>query len=167
MIVFLKMGGSLITEKDRPYTVRVDVIRRIADEINQAIKENPDLKVVLGHGSGSFGHTAAVESGFGEEVSSKNQWLAFQSVWAAAHALNDLVMTECRKRGLPLADLKSHDGSPRCMAAGVCKLNQCRAGAPTPGDPVPVFVPARRCANRTSKSVEQRDRSHVKCRDAA
>jgi isopentenyl phosphate kinase len=102
VIVFLKLGGSLITDKDRPYTARLDVIRRIADEINQAIKGNPDLQIVLGHGSGSFGHAAAVEYGFIEALSSESQWLGFQSVWIAAHKLNNLVMEECRNMGLPV-----------------------------------------------------------------
>jgi isopentenyl phosphate kinase len=102
MIVFLKLGGSLITEKDCPFTARLEVIRRCAEEINQALKENPDLKIILGHGSGSFGHTAAMESGFGTELSSTSQWLAFQKVWTAAHQLNQLVMEECRKSGLPV-----------------------------------------------------------------
>jgi isopentenyl phosphate kinase len=102
VIVFLKLGGSLITDKDRPYTARLVVIKRIAIEINQAIKENPDLTVVLGHGSGSFGHTAAMESGFIEAISSEGQWLGFQNVWIAAHKLNNLVMEECRKTGLPV-----------------------------------------------------------------
>ena len=102
MLVFLKLGGSLITDKDRPYTARINVIKRIADEIFQAINENPDLKVVLGHGSGSFGHIAAMESDFREVASTKSQWLGFQRVWNAAHELNNIVMAECNKSGLPV-----------------------------------------------------------------
>ena len=102
MLVFLKLGGSLITDKDRPYTARYDVIKRTAEEIYKAINEDSDLKVVLGHGSGSFGHFAAIESGFKEGASTKNQWLGFQNVWQAAHELNDIVVAEYNKSGLPV-----------------------------------------------------------------
>jgi isopentenyl phosphate kinase len=114
VIVFLKLGGSLITDKDRPYTARLNVIRRIADEINQAIKGNPDLQIVLGHGSGSFGHTAAVESCFGEDGSSESKWFGFQSVWIAAHKLNDLVMSECRNLGLPVISFAPSSSISTC-----------------------------------------------------
>ena len=56
---FLKLGGSLITDKSQPYTARLEVIDRLAQEILQARQENPGLLLLLGHGSGSFGHTPA------------------------------------------------------------------------------------------------------------
>ncbi len=102
MLVFLKLGGSLITDKDRPYTARLDVIKRIAGEIYKAMNEDPDLKVVLGHGSGSYGHFAAVESGFREGASTKSHWFGFQRVWNSAHELNGIVIAECNKSGLPV-----------------------------------------------------------------
>lgn len=102
MLIFLKLGGSLITDKDRPYTARLDVIKRIAGEIYKAMNEDPDLKVVLGHGSGSYGHFAAVESGFREGASTKSHWFGFQRVWNSAHELNGIVIAECNKSGLPV-----------------------------------------------------------------
>ena len=58
-LCFLKLGGSLITDKTQPGNDSADVLARVAREIKAALTENPDLKVVLGHGSGSFGHVAA------------------------------------------------------------------------------------------------------------
>ena len=55
-IQFLKLGGSLITDKSRPQTARLDVLERLASEIAQAYHKHPDLSLVIGHGSGSFGH---------------------------------------------------------------------------------------------------------------
>lgn len=67
--VFLKLGGSLITDKTRPYTVRQDTLTRLAAEIKSALARTlrqaqggaRDLSLVLGHGSGSFGHYAVKE----------------------------------------------------------------------------------------------------------
>lgn len=63
-LTLLKLGGSLITDKeraarpDRPADgrARTEVIRRLAGEIAGAL---PRGGLVLGHGSGSFGHVAA------------------------------------------------------------------------------------------------------------
>ncbi len=57
-LVFLKLGGSLITDKNQRYTARLDRLSHLADEIRTALTDLPDLRLVLGHGSGSFGHYA-------------------------------------------------------------------------------------------------------------
>jgi isopentenyl phosphate kinase len=64
-IVLVKLGGSLITDKARPGTARRTTIRRLAREIAALPKSGGAPRVVLGHGSGSFGHVAAVEGGLG------------------------------------------------------------------------------------------------------
>jgi isopentenyl phosphate kinase len=55
-LVFLKLGGSLITDKTRPYTPRLDILALLAEQIAAA-----NVRMVLGHGSGSCWHTAAKE----------------------------------------------------------------------------------------------------------
>jgi isopentenyl phosphate kinase len=52
---FLKLGGSLITDKNEAHTHRPDVLARLGREIAAALEQDPSIKVVLGHGSGSFG----------------------------------------------------------------------------------------------------------------
>lgn len=100
MLIFLKLGGSLITDKDKPYTARMDSIKRAAEETNKALQEDKNLKIVLGHGSGSFGHFAAKETGFTEGIRTADQWHGFQKVWHAAHDLNHQFMEEFTKVGL-------------------------------------------------------------------
>ncbi len=55
-LVFLKLGGSLITDKRRPEAPRLDVIRQVAATIAAALRRYPTLRLLIGHGSGSFGH---------------------------------------------------------------------------------------------------------------
>ncbi len=57
-LILAKLGGSLITDKSRPYTVRMDVMKRLALEIHEARKEK-DFSLILGHGGGSFPHQSA------------------------------------------------------------------------------------------------------------
>ena len=47
-LVFLKLGGSLITDKQSPRTSRLEVIQRICSEIKTALAEDPGLRILLG-----------------------------------------------------------------------------------------------------------------------
>ncbi|MCW5877581.1 MAG: hypothetical protein KIS80_01780 [Anaerolineales bacterium] len=100
-ITFLKLGGSLLTHKDQPATPRPEVIRRAAGEIAAARQANPDLRLLLGHGSGSFGHVPAKQHGTRAGVRSPGDWLGFVEVWRQANALNRLVMDALAEVGLP------------------------------------------------------------------
>jgi len=60
-LVLLKLGGSLITDKTRPYTPLLEVMDDLSQQIVTALRSQPDLRLVLGHGAGSFGHVAASE----------------------------------------------------------------------------------------------------------
>ncbi len=100
-LVFLKLGGSLITDKNRPHTPRLDVIQRLAEEIAVACQVNPQLRLVLGHGSGSFGHVPARKWGTRQGVRSSSEWGGFIEVWREASALNRLVVDALARAGIP------------------------------------------------------------------
>lgn len=100
-LVFLKLGGSLITEKDKVATPRLDALARLASEIAAARSQHPDLRILLGHGSGSFGHVPAKKYGTRSGVQTEEQWNGFVEVWQQAAALNQLVMNALGKVGLP------------------------------------------------------------------
>lgn len=59
-LILIKLGGSLITDKNKPYTARPEVIRRIAIEIREALDEK-DIRLIVGHGGGSFPHQSAAK----------------------------------------------------------------------------------------------------------
>jgi isopentenyl phosphate kinase len=100
-LVMLKLGGSLITEKSLAHTVRADVLSRLAHEIQHVYQSQPGLRLVLGHGSGSFGHMAAQKYNTRQGVSSPSEWRGFVEVWQEANALNRLVMDALFRVGLP------------------------------------------------------------------
>ncbi len=101
-LIFLKLGGSLITVKDKPRTPRKKIIRQIADEIFQALKENPEIKLIIGHGSGSFGHNTASQYRTRDGVFSQEDWHGFAHVWYDARSLNQLLIEALFSAGLPV-----------------------------------------------------------------
>ena len=100
--IFLKLGGSLITDKDKPYTPRLKIIHSIGQQIQQALKSSAPMHLLIGHGSGSFGHAAAKNAGYinGKPITFKPQ--DFQSVWFAAHHLNRIIVDEFNQLSLPV-----------------------------------------------------------------
>ncbi|GEM_PF-63570 len=100
-LLFIKLGGSLITDKAQPHTPRPEALRRLADEITAAFEAQPGLRLVLGHGSGSFGHVAGAKHGTRQGVRTDAQWRGFAEVWQEARALNQMVMETLAAAGLP------------------------------------------------------------------
>ncbi|MBI4771381.1 MAG: isopentenyl phosphate kinase family protein [Chloroflexi bacterium] len=100
-LTFLKLGGSLITDKNRPRAHRPDLLARLAAEIAQARAERPDLSLLLGHGSGSFGHVEAARYGTKHGVHTPLDWQRFAEVWDVAREINLIVNRALREAGLP------------------------------------------------------------------
>lgn len=100
-VIFIKFGGSLITDKDKPLTAREDIIQRLAEEIADFYKSNPTRQILIGHGSGSFGHAVASRYGTQNGVQTTEEWRGFAEVWDAARQLNQLVMSRLIDAGLP------------------------------------------------------------------
>jgi isopentenyl phosphate kinase len=119
-LVFLKLGGSLITDKTRPYTPLKGRLKRIAAEIAEVLRAPDAPRLLLGHGSGSFGHTAGKRYHTREGISAKEDaasyWRGFAEVRYQAAALNALVMEALRDAGLaaiafpPSAGMRARDG---------------------------------------------------------
>ena len=102
MLIYLKLGGSLITDKAAAQTPRMDTITRLANEIAQARREKPELQLVFGHGSGSFGHVPARKYGTRGGVKSPEQWRGFIEVWQQARELNQIMINALLEAGLPV-----------------------------------------------------------------
>ncbi len=100
-VIFLKLGGSLITNKDKPYTVEEDTLNRIAAEIQQFLQDHPGTRLIIGHGSGSFGHTSAARFHTRQGVSSPEEWIGFQQVCFDARSLNQIVLQTFQAAGIP------------------------------------------------------------------
>ncbi len=105
-LIFVKLGGSLITDKRQEATPRLDVIGRLARELAEVRQAKPELEVLFGHGSGSFGHWEASQYGTRDGVATAAAWYGFARVSAAALHLNRLVVNSFVNAGVPMISLQ-------------------------------------------------------------
>lgn len=122
MLIFLKLGGSVITDKARAYTARREAIMRLAGEARRAMEARSDLNLLIGHGSGSFGHRAAAPYGTREGVRTAADWRGYAEVAAAAARLNRLVTDVFLEVGVPVLSIQP-SASARCYDGEVVYLD--------------------------------------------
>jgi len=98
---FVKLGGSLITDKTQPFTAREEVIGRLAREIAESWDVH-EGRIVIGHGSGSFGHVAAERSGLLDDDSDVSLAEGVSRTQRAAQSLHRRVSDALRDVGVPV-----------------------------------------------------------------
>ncbi len=127
-LIFLKLGGSLITDKTKPYSPRFDSLKRLAEEIHTVLHRQPQMRLVVGHGSGSFGHQAAAEAWAPHpypppEGSSSDGpapfWRGFEEVWFRASQLNRYVVEALHETGTAVVSFPA--SASACAEAGQIK----------------------------------------------
>lgn len=101
-IVYIKLGGSLITDKHSERTPRRPVIRRLAREIVTCMGKLPQTNFLIGHGAGSFGHIQAHLYDTRAGVTSTRDWHGFATVAAAVADINNIVRNELLSAGVPV-----------------------------------------------------------------
>lgn len=114
VLVFLKLGGSLLTDKRGVEAARTDVLQRLAAEIAAARQSAPELRLVIGNGAGSFGHVPARKYGTRDGVRTAEEWFGFAETADAAARLNRLVAGALLSAGVPAWSVQPSAGL-RCV----------------------------------------------------
>ena len=86
--VVLKIGGSVITNKNGELAARTEIINRLAEEIAKANAKN----LIIVHGGGSFGHPTAQKYGIKGGLKDEAQKVGFAETHHVMTVLNGLVM---------------------------------------------------------------------------
>jgi len=101
----VKLGGSVLTDKTRYRTPRLDALARLAQEL--ARHEGP---LVVVHGAGSYGHVLAKEHRLVEgRDGDPRREAAFTQVHGDVRELSLLVVEALRDAGLPAVALATFD----------------------------------------------------------
>lgn len=106
MLTFIKFGGSIITDKRQAETPDLATIQRLAAELRAALDADPALQIILGHGSGSFGHWYAERYGVHRGIAPGGDWMGFALTSGAALRLNRIVVDALLHAGVPALSLQ-------------------------------------------------------------
>ncbi|MBN2334094.1 isopentenyl phosphate kinase family protein [Candidatus Bathyarchaeota archaeon] len=99
----LKLGGSVVTDKDRPFTANRENIRRLSMEIAEADAQ----PLVIVHGGGSYGHPLAKEYDIADGYSYPRQVIGFSRTHQAMVKLNGLIVDALLAAGVPAFSVTS------------------------------------------------------------
>lgn len=102
-LILIKLGGSVITDKGKAFTAKPEVIKRLAKEIKAAREKlGKNTLFLIGHGSGSFGHTIASKYQTQKGLISKDSIKGFSLTSETAVDVNRIVLKEFINVGLPV-----------------------------------------------------------------
>jgi len=99
--IVLKLGGSVITDKEKPLTPDLQAIERLAAEISRAKVSS----LILVHGGGSFGHPVAEHYDIPGGYVDPSQILGFSQTHLAMTLLNSWVMEALISYNIPAVDV--------------------------------------------------------------
>lgn len=108
-IIMIKLGGSVITNKDIPLSLNKPVLSRLVQEVAAAVKALPDTRFIIGHGQGSFAHVPAskykTKEGFINEESKYGMAVVLDSV----AELNRIVVHEFLEADVPAVAVRPNN----------------------------------------------------------
>ncbi len=125
MLVFVKFGGSLITDKTQEGVFLEARMARLAEALAAVRAAQVDLRLLLGHGSGSFGHFEAQKYGTAQGVYTRDEWIGLAAVARVARQLNHLVTGSLAGAGLPVWSMQP-------SASAICDEGDIRQLATVP-----------------------------------
>jgi len=103
-IFLLKLGGSLLTDKNKPFSIREDVIKSAVQQIIEA-----NERLILIHGGGSFGHPLAekfsISKGF--DTSIPNQILGLTETHQSMNNFNSYLIDLFLEKKYPALSIQA------------------------------------------------------------
>ncbi|MFO7872278.1 MAG: isopentenyl phosphate kinase [Candidatus Undinarchaeales archaeon] len=102
-LVFIKLGGAAITFKDKKNEVNFKILEQASKEIAELSK---DYRIIIGHGSGSFGHPTAKKYGVqkGLDFCGSEGYVETRK---SANALNNIVVEHLISAGVPAVPVQT------------------------------------------------------------
>jgi isopentenyl phosphate kinase len=111
-LVLVKLGGSLITDKNIPYSVHLNIIERLAKEVAEVKKEG-NIDLIVGHGGGSFPHVSAKKYQTSKGFINNDSGYGMCVVQNDAARLNRIVVSSLLDAGIKAMSIQT---SAICMA---------------------------------------------------
>ncbi len=101
-LVVLKLGGSIVTDKQKEFIASKETIARAMDEI----KSRKEGSIIIVHGGGSYGHPLAKRYRLSEGYTDSSQIHGFVKTRQSMTELNKLVLDIAIEKGLPCISIQ-------------------------------------------------------------
>ena len=100
-LTVLKIGGSVITDKNGELTPRTEEIARLTEEIRKSNVK----RLIIVHGGGSFGHPSAQKYGIKDGLKQDSQKIGFSETHHVMTVLNGLFMDSLVWKEVPAVSI--------------------------------------------------------------
>jgi isopentenyl phosphate kinase len=104
-LTLIKLGGSIITNKEVPMAVRSDILERLVAEIGRAQSEwqatDQSRQLIIGHGQGSFAHAPALRYQTMKGFIREDSQIGMAITQDSAAQLNRIVVNSLIRAHLP------------------------------------------------------------------
>jgi isopentenyl phosphate kinase len=97
-LIVLKLGGSMVTFKDKPFTPNIQVIEDVSKQVSDLRYE---YLFILVHGGGSYGHTVASEYRIAEGLFHPDQLIGLTKVKLRMNELTQLILMSLASYNVP------------------------------------------------------------------
>jgi isopentenyl phosphate kinase len=101
-LTVLKLGGSLLSDKTKPYTYRKEVLQSVAQEIHECLDEGLIESLVLLHGVGSYGHPPVLEHKLHKGFLGPDQLLPLSKTQESVGTLRHIIVKELQEAKVPV-----------------------------------------------------------------
>ena len=99
----LKLGGSVVTNKNKHLSANINNISRLSKEIAKAKPK----KLIIVHGGGSFGHPIAKKYSILEGYTDFSQLIGFSKTRQAMIKLNDIIIENLLSEKVPAVSVNT------------------------------------------------------------
>ncbi len=101
-MLVLKLGGSLLTDKSQPYSLRSEVLRSVSAEIRSCIEQGLIQKLVIVHGVGSYGHPPVIQYKLHKGFIDRSQLLPLSRTQTKVNELRAAITISLQDVGIPV-----------------------------------------------------------------
>ncbi len=101
-LTVLKLGGSLLTDKTKPYHTRDDVIKSVCKEIRECMDQGLIQSLVLIQGVGSYGHPPVLERKLYKGYTGPEQLMPLSKTQSEVGEFRHKLVHELQSAGVPV-----------------------------------------------------------------
>ena len=104
-LTVLKLGGALLTDKQRPFTLRQSILDQAAAEVKACLDAGLLERLLLVHGVGSFGHPPVMEYKLYKGFNAPSQLIHLTYTQNRVMELRAAIAKACYKAGIPVSTI--------------------------------------------------------------